>query len=98
MQEFNWNKQNQVIIEKMKERPVNKKKLLRRTILTASMAVIFGLIACFTFLVLEPVISKWLYPEEKTQIVVFPEDQEEMSPEEMLAENIEHLFHRDPPS
>ena len=89
MQEFNWNKQNQVIIEKMKERPVNKKKLLRRTILTASMAVIFGLIACFTFLVLEPVISKWLYPEEKTQIVVFPEDQEEMSPEEMLAENME---------
>ena len=89
MQEFNWNKQNQVIIEKMKERPMNKKKLLRRTILTASMAVIFGLIACFTFLVLEPVISKWLYPEEKTQIVVFPEDQEEMSPEEMLAENME---------
>ena len=89
MQEFNWNKQNEVIIEKMKERPVNKKKLLRRTILTASMAVIFGLIACLTFLILEPVISKWLYPEEKTQIVVFPEDQEEMSPEEMLAENME---------
>lgn len=89
MQEFNWNKQNEVIIEKMKERPVNKKKLLLRTIITASMAVIFGLIACFTFLVLEPVISKWLYPEEKTQIVVFPEDQEEMSPEEMLAENME---------
>jgi len=89
MQEFNWNKQNEVIIEKMKERPVNKKKLLRRTIITASMAVIFGLIACVTFLILEPVISKWLYPEEKTQIVVFPEDQEEMSPEEMLADNME---------
>ena len=80
MQEFNWNKQNEVIIEKMKERPVNKKKLLRRTMLTASMAVIFGLIACLTFLILNPVISKWLYPEEKTQIVEFPEDQEEMSP------------------
>ncbi len=89
MQEFNWNKQNEVIIEKMKERPVNKKKLLRRTMLTASMAVIFGLIACLTFLILNPVISKWLYPEEKTQIVVFPEDQEEMSPEEMLADNME---------
>ena len=89
MQEFNWNKQNEVIIEKMKERPVNKKKLLRRTMITASMAVIFGLIACLTFLILEPVISKWLYPEEKTQIVVFPEDQEEMSPEEMLADNME---------
>ena len=48
------------MIEKIKERPVNKKKLLRRTLITASMAVIFGLVACFTFLVLEPVISNWL--------------------------------------
>ena len=45
------------MIEKIKERPVNKKKLLRRTLITASMAVIFALVACFTFLVLEPVIS-----------------------------------------
>ena len=60
------------MIEKIKERPVNKKKLLRRTLITASMAVIFGLVACFTFLVLEPVISNWLYPEEEPQVVVFP--------------------------
>ena len=76
------------MIEKIKERPVNKKKLLRRTLITASMAVIFGLVACFTFLVLEPVISNWLYPEEEPQVVVFPEDQDEMSPEQMLAENM----------
>ena len=77
------------MIEKIKERPVNKKKLLRRTLITASMAVIFGLVACFTFLVLEPVISNWLYPEEEPQVVVFPEDQDEMSPEQMLAENMQ---------
>ena len=71
------------MIEKIKERPVNKKKLLRRTLITVSMAVIFGLVACFTFLVLEPVISNWLYPEEEPQVVVFPEDQDEMSPEQM---------------
>ena len=58
------------MIEKIKERPVNKKKLLRRTLITASMAVIFGLVACFTFLVLEPVISNWLYPEEEPQVSV----------------------------
>ena len=80
--------QNEFMIEKIKQRPINRKKLLRRTILTASMAVIFGLIACFTFLVLEPVINNWLYPEEEPQVVVFPEDQREMSPEEMLAENL----------
>ena len=77
------------MIEKIKERPVNKKKLLRRTLITASMAVIFGLVACFTFLVLEPVISNLLYPEEDPQVVVFPEDQDEMSPEQMLSENMQ---------
>lgn len=89
MPEPELNQQNEFMIEKIKERPVNKKKLLRRTMITAAMAVIFGLIACFTFLVLEPVISNLLYPEEKAQIVVFPEDQEEMSPEEMLADNMQ---------
>lgn len=88
MPEKEQNNQNDFMIERIKERPINRKKLLRRTILTATMAVIFGLIACFTFLVLEPVISNWLYPEEEPQIVVLPEDLEEMSPEDMLAENL----------
>ena len=83
------NQSDFIMIEKIKERPVNKKKLLRRTIITASMAVIFGLIACFTFLILEPVISNLLYPEEEPQVVVFPEDQEEMSPEEMLVDSMQ---------
>lgn len=89
MQESQQNNQSDFMIEKIKERPINKKKLLRRTVITAAMAVIFGLIACFTFLVLQPVINNWLNPEEEPQIVVFPEDPEEMSPEEMLAENME---------
>ncbi len=89
MPEPELNKQNEFMIEKIKDRPVNKKKLLKRTMITAAMAVIFGLIACFTFLILEPVISNFLYPEEEPQIVTFPEDQEEMSPEEMLADNMQ---------
>lgn len=88
--EFQENFQNDFIVEKIKERPVNKKKLVRRTIITASMAVIFGLIACLTFLVLEPVFSNLLYPEDEPQVVTFPEDSEEMSPEEMLADNMQN--------
>ncbi len=80
--------QSDFLSEKIKVKPVNKKKLLRKTMITAAMAVIFGLIACFTFLILEPVFNNWLYPPEEPPLVVFPEDQEEMSPEEMLAENI----------
>ncbi|MCH5238380.1 MAG: hypothetical protein J1E95_11395, partial [Muribaculaceae bacterium] len=82
--------QNDFMIEKIKTRPINRRKLIRRTIITVVMAVIFGTVACVTFLILEPVISNRLYPEEEPQVqpVTFPEDQEEMSPEDMLAENI----------
>ncbi len=83
--------QKEFIIEKIKERPINKKKLMRRTLITAAMAVMFGLIACFTFLLLEPVISKWLYPEEPPQMVLFPEDPEEMSPEDMLSDTMQNM-------
>lgn len=72
--------------EKIKQKPVNKRKLLRRTLITVVMAVVFGLVACVTFLILEPVISNRLYPEEEPQEVVFPEEtlMEEMNPEDML--------------
>lgn len=86
MQDSRQNQQSDFMIEKIKERPINKKKLLRRTVITAAMAVIFGLIACLTFLILEPVFSNWLSPEEKPQTVVFPEESEEMDPEDMLVE------------
>ena len=72
--------------EKIKERPINKKKLLKRTIITASMAVLFGLLACLSFLLLEPVLNNWLYPEEEPEIVTFPQEKNEMRPEDMLTE------------
>lgn len=87
MPDADQNKQSDFMMEKIKERPVNKKKLLRRTVTTAAMAVIFGLIACLTFLILEPVFSNWLYPEEEPQVVVFPEEIDELAPEDMLVED-----------
>ena len=78
--------------ERIKQKPVNKKKLLRRTIITAVMAVVFGIVACLTFLILEPVINNWLYPEEEPEEVQFQEEtvtqEEEMSPEDMLTEEM----------
>lgn len=88
MEDFEQNQDFEYIKEKVKERPVNKKKLMRRTIITASMAVIFGVLACFTFLVLEPVFSNLLYPEEEPKIVEIPEDTSEMLPEDMLIEDV----------
>lgn len=72
--------------ETIKEKPVNKRKLAKRTAITAFSALVFGSVACFTFLVLEPVISNLLYPEEISK-VKFPEEEEEISPEEMLTED-----------
>ncbi len=74
----------QFVTERVKDRPLNKRKLLRKTIITASMAVIFGLIACFTFLVLEPVFSSWLYPQEEMDMIEIPQDTDEVLPEDML--------------
>ena len=72
--------------EKIKERPINKKKLLKKMIVTASLAVLFGLLACLSFVLLEPVLNNWLYPEEEPEIVTFPQEQNEMLPEDMLTE------------
>ena len=64
--------------EKIKERPINKRKLAKRTIVTATLAVVFGRIACLTFLLLEPVVNNWLYPEEKSKTVSLLEEEWEM--------------------
>ena len=79
------------ISEKIKQRPVNRKKLLRSTIITVSLAVIFGIVACFTFLLLQPVFSDRLYPEKEPEQVSFPEEtvSDELSPEDMFADDNE---------
>jgi len=77
------------IQERVKQRPLNRKKLLRRTIITASMAVIFGVLACFTFLVLEPVFTNILHPEEEPETVEIPMDTDEILPEDMKLEDEE---------
>lgn len=86
--------------ETIKQRPLNRKKLVRRTIITAAMAVIFGLVACVTFLLLEPVISNKLYPEEEPKQVVFVEEKEnEMLPADMLVDDSEmHPEETEPPA
>lgn len=86
--EYTPSMRSEFLREKIKQKPVNKKKLLRRTIITAVMAVVFGIVACLTFLLLEPVINNWLYPEEETQEVQFPEESvaDEMNPEDMLTD------------
>lgn len=55
--------------EKIKERPINKKRLTRKMILTASMAVLFGSIACLSFLLLTPVFEKLIDSGSKDESI-----------------------------
>lgn len=76
--------------EKIKQRPINKKKLLRRTLITVTMAVVFGAVACLTFVFLSPVINNKLYPEEKPAPVALTAEEtvtDEMQPEDMYADD-----------
>lgn len=77
--------ENSFVTETIKEKPVNKRKLFRRTVATVVFAVVFGLIACLTFFFMEPIINKLLNPEEITR-VEFPEEEQELRPEELLTE------------
>lgn len=87
MSEINQNEEFQYIKEQVKQAPLNRRKLMRRMIITALMAVIFGILACFTFLVLEPVFTNILHPKEEPTAVVIPADTaDEILPEDMVLE------------
>lgn len=55
--------------EKIKDRPINRKKLTRKLIFTASMAVLFGSIACLSFYLLTPVFEKYVAHSDKDEEV-----------------------------
>lgn len=46
------------IREKIRKRPVNKKRVIKKMLITAGSAVLFSTIACISFLFLEPVLGK----------------------------------------
>lgn len=81
--------------ETIKKRPINKMKLAKRLILTVAMAVVFGLVACLTFLLLQPVISNRLNPPEQEipelENITFVEEtvEEETLPQDMIVDESE---------
>ncbi len=88
--------------EQIKKRPVNKRKLLKRTFTTGAMAIMFGVVASLAFILLEPVFTKLLTPKDKEQTAeislpdtTLPEEQNEVLPGDMVQEQ-EDLEHKDP--
>ena len=73
------------IKEKIKEKPINKKRLMKQGALTIGFAVIFGIVACFVFTFLRPIMENMLYPKEDPLISI-PGDEPESEWQTELAE------------
>ena len=67
------------IQEKIKDRPVNRRKLVKRMLITGGLAIVFGLIACLTFIFLEPAFGKLLTGNSEMipEQIVLPEVNED---------------------
>ena len=63
------------LTEEIKHRPVNRKKLLRRTVITAFLAVLFGTLACAVFWLLSPRINAIINPQEEPAPITIPHAQ-----------------------
>lgn len=74
--------------EKIKQRPVNRRKILKTTLTTAGLAVLFGTVACLVFIFLEPVFSKAVTTENSSQEVTFDEQIDQMQTEEIPPESM----------
>lgn len=76
--------------EKIKRKPVNKRKLVQKLGFNVLLAVIFGFVACLVFTCMRPVIERWLYKDEEPRVSLpqYEEmedtqiDTEEQTPEE----------------
>lgn len=61
------------IKEKIKDKPLNKKQAVQRGFAVAGYAVLFGVVSCFIFCALRPVMEPWFQKEEE-QWVGIPKD------------------------
>lgn len=62
------------IREKIKEKPMNKKRMLKQGLFTLALAVLFGLVSSGVFTYMHPLMEEWMHPKKNTPITI-PEDQ-----------------------
>jgi serine protease Do len=79
------NREYDFIKERIKDKPLNRKRVLQRILLTVVLAVIFGAVSCFVFVELQPTMEKWLADtdkEEEEQVTIPQDEVEEEKKEE----------------
>ncbi len=71
------NEEFDFIREKIKNKPINKKRLAQQLLKTAVFAVFFGFVACLVFTLMRPVMERWFY-EQDDPVVKIPRDDESL--------------------
>lgn len=69
------------IKEKIKDKPINKKRMLIHLGYDILCAIVFGAVACLVFVCLKPHIEEWRQPK-KNQTITIPKDEEPQIEEE----------------
>lgn len=78
------------IKEKIKNKPINKRRILLRLGYNLLCAVIFGTAACFVFVLLKPYMEEWLYPESESKISIPKDDLPQEEGDDKEEEGQEH--------
>lgn len=82
--------------ETIKKKPLNKKKILKKTALTIVSAIVFGVVACATFFVLVPMFGSQITTTEEPERIVLPEEEEETDVNDFLTEDQPEQFDSTP--
>lgn len=69
------------ITETIKEKPINKRRMFLKALFTCILALVFGVIACFTFVSLYPIFNEWLHPVDNTKVVTLEPYEDDIEPE-----------------
>ena len=77
------------ITETIKKKPINKRRIAKKVILTIILAVLFGVISCVTFVYLYPVISNKIHPDDNTKPVRFEKADEEKGTEDAASDEVQ---------
>ena len=85
MEDKNEEKKYEFMKQTIKKRPINKARVLRKVLLSALLGLVFGIVACFTVLLMFPYIQNKMFPETVTPVTIpIYEEPEDISESEYL--------------
>lgn len=82
------NEEQHFIKEKIKDKPINRKQILQKGMLTIGYAILFGIVSCLVFCALRPKAESWFAPQDD-QWVGIPKDTlaDEENPADTVADS-----------